>query len=171
MKNISDNDCRLLGFNPEINRPEDLIIKTFPIPPVIIRPTAKIDFLASSTMEDSMTLKISDIIKANTRIRKQLDKESLTGEESKYNLDNHHLLQYHVATYFDNESVSLPKSEYKTGGKPSKSVSDRIKGKTGRVRSNLMGKRVDFSGRSVITSDPNIDIDEVGIPEKWLLEI
>jgi DNA-directed RNA polymerase II subunit RPB1 len=165
MKNISDNDCRLLGFNPEINRPEDLIIKSFPIPPVIIRPTAKIDFLASSTMEDSMTLKISDIIKANTRIRKQLDKESLTGEESKYNLDNHHLLQYHIATYFDNESVALPKSEYKTGGKPSKSVSDRIKGKTGRVRSNLMGKRVDFSGRSVITSDPNIDIDEVGIPE------
>merc|ERR1711871_40842 len=105
------------------------------------------------------------IIKANTRIRKQLDKESLTGEESKYNLDNHHLLQYHIATYFDNESVALPKSEYKTGGKPSKSVSDRIKGKAGRVRSNLMGKRVDFSGRSVITSDPNIDIGEVGIPE------
>lgn len=166
LKNISDTDCRLLGFNPELNRPEDLIIKTFPIPPVIIRPTAKIDFLASSTLEDSMTLKISDILKANIRIRKQLDKESLTGEESKYNLDNHHLLQYHVATYFDNESVSLPKSEYKTGGKPSKSVSDRLKGKAGRVRSNLMGKRVDFSGRSVITSDPNIDIDEVGIPEK-----
>merc|ERR1711871_969657 len=165
LKNISDNDCRLLGFNPELNRPEDLILNSFPIPPVIIRPTAKIDFLASSTLEDSMTLKISDIIKANIRIRKQLDKESLTGEESKYNLDNHHLLQYHVATYFDNESVSLPKSEYKTGGKPSKSVSDRIKGKTGRVRSNLMGKRVDFSCRSVITSDPNIDIDEVGIPE------
>ena len=136
LKNISDTDCRLLGFNPELNRPEDLIIRNFPIPPVIIRPTAKIDFLASSTMEDSMTLKIADIIKANTRIRKQLDKESITGEESKYNLDNYHLLQYHVATYFDNESVALPKSEYKTGGKPSKSVSDRIKGKTGRVRSN-----------------------------------
>merc|ERR1711871_904247 len=166
LKNISDNDCRLLGFTPELNRPEDMILNTFPVPPVIIRPTAKIDFLASSTLEDLMTLKISDIIKANIRIRKQLDKESLTGEESKYNLGNHHLLQYHVATYFDNESVSLPKSEYKTGGKPSKSVSDRLKGKAGRVRSNLMGKRVDFSGRSVITSDPNIDIDEVGIPEK-----
>jgi DNA-directed RNA polymerase II subunit RPB1 len=166
LKNISDTDCKLMGYNPELNRPEDLIIKSFPIPPVIIRPTAKIDFLASSTLEDSMTLKISDILKANIRIRKQLDKESITGEESKYNLDNHHLLQYHVATYFDNESVSLPKSEYKTGGKPSKSVSDRLKGKGGRVRANLMGKRVDFSGRSVITSDPNIDIDEVGIPEK-----
>ena len=166
LKNISDTDCKILGFNPLINKPENLIIKAFPIPPVIIRPTAKIDFLASSTLEDAMTLKISDILKSNIRIRKQLDKESLTGEESKYSLDNHHLLQYHVATYFDNESVSLPKSEYKTGGKLSKSVSDRLKGKGGRVRTNLMGKRVDFSGRSVITSDPNIDIDEVGIPEK-----
>lgn len=166
LRNVSDTDNYLLGFNPKKCHLEDLIIKNFPIPPVIIRPTAKIDFLASSTMEDSMTLKIADIIKTNIRIRKQMNRISMSNDGTELNQDNLNLLQYHIATYFDNESVSLPRSEFKTGGRPVKSVSDRIKGKAGRVRSNLMGKRVDFSGRSVITSDPNINIDELGIPLK-----
>ena len=76
------------------------------------------------------------------------------------------MLQYHVATYFDNESVSLQRTEFKTGGRPTKSISDRIKGKAGRVRSNLMGKRVDFSARTVITPDPNLGAQELGIPMK-----
>jgi DNA-directed RNA polymerase II subunit RPB1 len=160
---ITDGDVDLLGFSNNAH-PKDLIIKNFPIPPIIIRPTAKIDLLASSTTEDSLTLKIADIIKANERIRKQHHKEIVTGEESKYSGDAVNLLQFHVATYFDNENLSLPKSEYKTGGKPTKSISKRIKSKGGRIRGSLMGKRVDFSGRSVITSDPNIDIDQVGVP-------
>ena len=164
LRNVSDVDCFLLGFNPKEARPEDLIIVRFPIPPVCIRPTAKIDFLASSTMEDSLTLKIADIINSNIRVRSQMNKSSQ--DISIAEMDTNTLLQYHIATYFDNESASLPKSEFKTGGKPTKSISDRIKAKEGRIRYNLMGKRVDFSARSVITSDPNINIDQVGIPLK-----
>ena len=171
LRNLSDNECFLLGFNPLISRPEDLIIDKFPIPPVVIRPTAKIDFMQSSTMEDSLTLKIADIINANKRVRAQLDKDTVTDELNSYNQDISNLLQYHIITYFDNESITLPKSEFKTGGKPTKSISERIKGKTGRVRSNLLGKRVDFSARSVITSDPYIDIDQVGIPKKIAMEL
>lgn len=171
LKNLADNDCFLLGFNPKVSRPEDLIIEKFPIPPVIIRPTAKIDFMQSSTMEDSLTLKIADIIVSNKRVRSQLEKETVTNELSTYPQDISTLLQYHIATYFDNESISLPRSEFKTGGKPTKSISERIKGKTGRIRSNLNGKRVDFSARSVITSDPYINIDEVGIPKKIAIEL
>ena len=86
-------------------------------------------------------------------------------DSSSSNLDDlFTLLQYHLAIYFDNDSSSLPKSEFKAGNRPIKSISDRIKSKEGRIRTNLMGKRVDFSARSVITSDPYIDIDEVGIP-------
>nr|QFG74671.1 MAG: RNA polymerase Rpb1, domain 5 [Megaviridae environmental sample] len=158
--NISDTDCYLLGFNPELSKPHDLILTRFPIPPVSIRPTAKIDFMSASTMEDSLTLKIADIVTSNNRVRNQLNKDK------DLNFDTHTLLQYHIATYFDNESASLPKSEFKTGNKPTKSISDRIKAKGGRVRNNLMGKRVDFSGRSVITSDPNISIEQVGVPLK-----
>ena len=171
LRNISDVDCFLLGFNPKVSRPEDFICIRFPIPPVNIRPTAKIDFMASSTMEDSLTLKIADIISNNIRIRNQIDKEMLGSDLTSYNQDIHTLLQYHMCTYFDNECVTLPKSEFKASGKPTKSISERIKGKAGRVRSNLMGKRVDYSARSVITSDPYIGIDEVGIPKRVAMDL
>jgi DNA-directed RNA polymerase II subunit RPB1 len=171
LKNLSETDCYLLGFNPKMQLPIDLIITQFPIPPVIIRPTAKVDFMSAATMEDALTLKISDIITANKRVRQQQEKETVHNELSTYNQDIFNLLQYHVATYFDNESVSLPRTEFKTGGRPTKSISDRIKGKGGRIRSNLMGKRVDFSARSVITSDPYIDIDQVGVPKKIAMEL
>ena len=171
LRNISDEDSRLLGFNPEISRPEDFICVRFPIPPVIIRPTAKIDFLASSTMEDSLTLKIADIITWNTRIRNQNEKAMSGVDLTSFNENMQSLLQYHCATYFDNETLNLPKADFKASNKPIKSISERIKGKAGRVRANLMGKRVDFSARSVITSDPYIDIDEVGIPKRVAMDL
>jgi DNA-directed RNA polymerase II subunit RPB1 len=158
LRNISDMDAHLLGFNVDDSRPEDLIMTRFPVPPVIIRPTAKIDFMASATHEDSLTLKIADIINSNIRVRTEMNKDSNAQGDAIT------LLQYNVATYFDNDSASLPRSEFKTGGRVVNSISDRIKGKDGRVRLHIMGKRVDFSARSVITSDPYIDIDMVGMP-------
>jgi DNA-directed RNA polymerase II subunit RPB1 len=139
LRNLSETDCYILGFNPKMARPEDLIIDKFPIPPVIIRPTLKIDFMQASTMEDSLTLKIADIINSNKRVRAQMEKEAVSDEISTYNQDIYNLLQLHVIQYFDNESISLPKSEFKTGNRPTKSISERIKSKEGRVRSNLMG--------------------------------
>jgi DNA-directed RNA polymerase beta' subunit len=109
LRNVSDTDCLLLGFNPKSARPEDLIISQFPVPPVIIRPTSKIDFFASSTMEDSLTLKISDIVNANQRLRAQLDKETVDNDIANFSNTNHTLLQYQVAVFFDNESISLPR--------------------------------------------------------------
>jgi DNA-directed RNA polymerase II subunit RPB1 len=64
------------------------------------------------------------------------------------------LLQYHCATLIDNDMPGTPQSCYKNG-RPLKSIKARLKGKEGRIRGNLMGKRVDFSGRTVITPDPN----------------
>lgn len=160
LKNISDTDCMIMGLDPKKTRPESMVIKTFPVPPVQMRPSAKLDMMASSTMEDDLTHKLADIIKANLRIKKH--KETITEETAKYSNDHIHLLQYHVATYFDNETLAMPKSEQK--GKSIKSLSSRLKGKEGRLRGNLMGKRVDFSSRTVITSDPTIDINQLGVP-------
>jgi DNA-directed RNA polymerase II subunit RPB1 len=160
LRNISDVDAYILGFDSKKYRPEDMIIYIMPIPPVSIRPSAKINFMSSATREDSLTLKIAEVLNSNSRVRNEMNKEKGNIEDAQT------LLQYHVATYFDNNSTSLPTSEFKTGGLPIKSISDRIKGKEGRVRNNVMGKRVDFSGRSVITSDPNINIDEIGVPLK-----
>jgi DNA-directed RNA polymerase II subunit RPB1 len=170
-RNISNEDWRLLGFNPDLYRPEDLIISIFPVPPVAIRPSIRADFLASATYEDDLTHKLADIIKTNEKLRKQKEKELVSGEQSKYGNDLHNFLQYHVATYFENDKDSFLTSEQKVGGKKFKSISERLKGKPGRIRGNLMGKRVNFSARSVITSDPNLKLHELGIPRKVAMEI
>jgi len=73
------------------------------------------------------------------------------------------LLQYHVTTMINNSVPGLAVSQQK-GGRPIKSINARLKGKEGRIRGNLMGKRVDFSARTVITPDPNLPIDTVGVP-------
>jgi DNA-directed RNA polymerase II subunit RPB1 len=166
LKNVSDADCKIMGFDPKINRPENLIITVFPIPPVAIRPTIRRDAIASKSFEDSMTDKLADIIKRNMILRTNKEKSAMLNEEFKYNDSHHQALQYHIATYFNNETSILQKSEQKTGGRLYKSVSERLKGKQGRVRGNLLGKRTNFSGRTVITSNPDIGIDELGIPLK-----
>ena len=166
LANISDRDCLIMGIDPEKCRPEMMIHKVFPVPPVAVRPSTRADYLASSTAEDDLTHKLADIIKANLRIIRH--EESATEASAKYGQENVYLLQYHVATYFDNETLTLPKSEK---GKETRSISYRLKGKEGRIRGNLMGKRVDFSGRTVITSDPTIDINQLGVPIKIAMNI
>lgn len=126
LKNISDTDCRILGMDPTSSRPEMMVYKVFPVPPVAIRPSGRADYMASITMEDDLTLKLADIIKANSRIRKEKENEAKWDVVSKYTNDHIHLLQYHVATYFDNETLSIPKSEQK--GKQIKSIGSRLKG-------------------------------------------
>jgi DNA-directed RNA polymerase beta' subunit len=171
MKNISDLDYQIMGFDTSKARPEDMIIINFPIPPNAIRPAAKRDFLSTTSFEDTLTHKLSDIVKSNIKLRKLLDKETASGEDIKYSQDYIQHLQYHIATYYNNEEVPLPISQQKTGGRPIKSIAERISGKTGRIRQNLNGKRVEGSGRAVITSDPSIGIDEVGIPLKIAMSI
>lgn len=74
------------------------------------------------------------------------------------------LLQHAVITLMDNGKPGIPRANVNRSSRPVKSFSQRLKGKHGRIRGNLMGKRVDFSARSVITGDALIDIDELGVP-------
>lgn len=167
LKNVSDNDCRILGLDAEFSRPENMIHRVFPVPPVQVRPSVKADFMSSSTMEDDLTHKLADIIKANIRIRKY--KESLNENATRYGPDHAQLLQFHVATYYDNDTLALPKAEQRN--KVIKALSTRLKGKEGRIRGNLEGKRVDFSARTVITPDPSLGINELGVPVKIAMNI
>jgi DNA-directed RNA polymerase II subunit RPB1 len=165
-KLISDDDCRLMGLDPAKSRPEDMIIEKFPIPPVHIRPSVKTDLLASSSAEDTLNNKLADIIKANNMLAKYKDTNNINEvEQQKLKSELLACLQYNVAAYFDNDS-NLPKTEVKTCGRPVKSITERLKAKGGRIRNNLMGKRVNFCARSVITSDPNLSLDELGVPIK-----
>ena len=159
LKNISDNDCYVLGLDPTKNRPEDLIHTCFAVPPVQVRPTYRSDLMASTQSEDQLTVKLTEIVKANNRMKKQ---KSISDSTNEYYQDHVNYLQYHIATYIQNEGMALPASEHK--GIAIKSISERIKGKDGLIRMNLMGKRTNFSARTVITPDPTLAINELGVP-------
>jgi len=168
LSNISDDDCKILGFDPEIMRPEMMIHKIFPVSPVPVRPSSRLDQIASMTVIDDLTISLASIVKSTVRIRQQ--KEKMTEEqEEKHQKENIGLTQYNVAVYFDNENALLPKSEQK--GRQLKSLSQRLKGKEGRIRFNLMGKRVDFSARSVITPDPSLDLNQLGVPVRIAMSL
>lgn len=158
LSRISDEDCSLLGFNPEISRPENMILTYLLVSPPSVRPSVKTD--SGKVSDDDLTHKYNDIIKFNNNIS-DLDSSDFTKDE--YSNSNIKCLQYHVITLMDNSALK-EKAVHKNGGRPLKSYRDRVGGKEGRFRGTLMGKRVNGSGRSVITPDPTLSIDEVGIP-------
>ena len=162
---ITDEDCNLLGFSSTWCRPEWLICSVLPVPPPTVRPSVK-QGGDSQRMDDDLTHKLSDILQFNNGLKKKLVTE--TRQEIIDDWTNQ--IQYHVATLIDNELPGVNQSTHRSG-RPLKAIRQRLKGKEGRIRSNLMGKRVDFSGRSVITPDPNIDLDELGVPLKIAMNL
>ncbi|XP_054731469.1 DNA-directed RNA polymerase II subunit RPB1-like isoform X2 [Anastrepha obliqua] len=156
-RNISDEDCAYLGMDPQHCRPDWLLISVLPVPPLSVRPSVLI--YGSSRSHDDVTHKLADVIKANNELKKCIE----TGAADHLIRECSSLLQFHVVTLIDNEMPGLPRALQKSG-RPLKSIKSRLKGKEGRIRGNLMGKRVDFSARTVITPDPNLNIDQVGVP-------
>jgi len=166
LKNISDDDCKIIGLIPSRTRPEYMIHKTLLIPPMAIRPSAKGDFGGNSVMEDGLTHRLVDIIKFNYKLLKQ--KEMGNETLSKYSKDQATLLQYHIAAYFDKDLISTSKG---SDNDKHRSLAPGIKAKEGRIRGNLMGKRTDFTGRTVITSDPVIGNNELRVPVRMAMTI
>ena len=114
-----------------------------------------------------MTHKLADVVKANANLKRQ----EASGGAAHIISQFADLLQYHVSTFIDNEIPGLPQATVRSGSRPLKSLKQRLRGKEGRIRGNLMGKRVDFSARTVITPDPNLSIDEVGVPRSIALNM
>ena len=161
---ISDEDCNLLGFSSVWCRPEWLICSVFPVPPPAMRPTVKQG--DSQRMDDDLTHKLSEIVKYNNTLKNKIN--SFARKEI---IDDwYNMVVYHIITFIDNEQQGISQATHRSG-RPIKAIRQRLKGKEGRLRSNLMGKRVDFSARSVITPDPNIDLDQLGVPIKIALNL
>lgn len=154
LKNISDEDYSSLGFNIKQSHPKNMIFTILPVCPPQVRPSIIMD--ASLRSQDDLTHKFSEIVKVNNSLLKR-DLNQTVKEE----LVN--LIQFHVNTLIDNGIPGLPQATHRTG-RPIKSISQRLKAKEGRIRGNLMGKRVDFSARSVITADTTLNLDELGVP-------
>ncbi|MHB1952872.1 MAG: hypothetical protein ACYCOU_03905 [Sulfobacillus sp.] len=169
LKNISGRDCELLGYSPTMSRPDWMIWTVMPVPPPSMRPAVRQE--SGKLSEDHLTQKLNDIVKVNNDLKNLLEqqKETPAGgglEKLNANIDKFwQLLQYHVATYIDNDVSNIPKATNKAG-QQLKTLRQRMKAKNGRFRGNLMGKRVDYSGRTVVSPDVNISIDEVGIPQQ-----
>ncbi len=164
-KRISEEDMEIMGFNPRWNRPEWMICTVLPVPPPAVRPSIIEE--NGQRREDDLTHKLSEIIKTNNNILDRIRKEGSSEETIKIITM---VLQYHVFTLLDNQIPGLAPSQQRNGRKL-KSVSDRMKKKEGRIRGNLNGKRVDQSARTVITPDPYISIDELGVPVRIALNI
>ena len=161
---IIDDDLNLLAYDPVTARPEWFILQVLPVPPVTVRPSIILETGIRS--EDDLTHKMVDIIRVNQRLKES--KEAGTPPLIVQDLVD--LLQYHTTTYFDNEVSGIPQAHHRSG-RPLKTLTQRLKGKEGRFRGSLSGKRVDFSSRTVISPDPNLDLSEVGVPEQVAMKL
>jgi len=159
LKRVSDEDVSFMGFSPVYSRPDWMICQVMSVPPPAVRPSVKHD--AQQRSEDDLSHILVNIIKTNKTLQEKLQNNAPANVIDDWTT----VLQYYIATQVDNKIPGVA-SVAQRSGRPLKSIKDRLNGKGGRMRGNLMAKRVDFSARSVITADPNISIRELGIPMK-----
>ncbi|GLC35764.1 hypothetical protein PLESTM_000363300 [Pleodorina starrii] len=151
---IPDEDLDLLDIR---GRPEDLVVTHVAVPPVAIRPSVEMD---GASNEDDITMKLMQIIEVNNVLRQGLEK----GLPINNLMENWDFLQVQCAMLINSDLPGLP-AQFQMPGRPLRGFVQRLKGKQGRFRGNLSGKRVDFSGRTVISPDPNLQIYQVCVPQ------
>ena len=159
LRRMSDEDISFMGFNPIWSRPDSMICQAMAVPPPAVRPSVKHD--AQQRSEDDLSHILVNIIKTNKTLQEKIQNNAPANVIDDWTS----VLQYYVATQVDNKIPGVAAVAQRSG-RPLKSIKDRLNGKGGRMRGNLMAKRVDFSARSVITADPNISIQELGVPMK-----
>jgi DNA-directed RNA polymerase II subunit RPB1 len=166
-RRITDEDVAFMGFNPRWCRPDWMICSVLAIPPPQVRPSVVQE--NNQRSEDDLTHKLFEIIKTNKMLLAKMDAEGSKANKG-YIDELTNVLQYHIATLVDNQIPGVAPSAQR-GGRPLKSIQQRLGSKEGRIRYNLQGKRVEFSARSVITPDPNISIAELGVPIKIAMNL
>ena len=141
----------------------DLILQNLPVPPSSIRPRS----YGGGKREDDLTIHLCKIVKANNRLKELM---ACAGNHPDI-LQNWTILQQDITEYFDRNKNPVKQKQnlasVTSAGKNRTSIEERVRGKEGRVRGNLMGKRIEKTARSVISPDPWIDVDEVAIPLWW----
>ena len=151
------------AFMKSDNKPSDMILDVIPVIPPDLRPMVQLDGgrFATSDLNDLYRR----VINRNNRLKRLLDlgaPEIIVNNEKR-------MLQEAVDSLFDNGRRGRPVTG--PGNRPLKSLSDMLKGKQGRFRQNLLGKRVDYSGRSVIVVGPQLKLHQCGLPSQMALEL
>ncbi len=157
LEKVRNEDAELLGLDPEASRPEWMVATVLPVPPLAVRPPITLETGLKS--EDDLTHALVEIIRQNERLKHYL----ATSAPETMVEDSWIALQHMIAAYIDNELPNVFVLQHR-GGRPLKTLAQRLKGKEGRLRGNLSGKRVNYSARTVISPDPEISINEVGVP-------
>ncbi len=158
IEKIPEEDLKLLSYDLQRLRPEWFILTTLQVPPITIRPSITLESGIKS--EDDLTHKLVDVIRINLRLKDNID----AGAPQLIIEDLWDLLQYHITTYFDNDTAGVPPAKHRSG-RSLRTLVQRLKGKKGRFRYNLTGKRVNYAARSTIIPDPYLSINQVGVPE------
>jgi DNA-directed RNA polymerase II subunit RPB1 len=163
-KRISDEDVSFMGFSPVWSRPEWMICQVLQVAPPAVRPSVKHD--AQQRSEDDLTHIYSSIIKNNTDLAEKIENNA-SPNVIKQLVET---LQYLIAMIVNNK-IKGAEPMAQRSGRTMNCIMSRLNSKNGRIRGNLMGKRVDYSARSVITGDPNLSIRELGVPMKIAMNI
>lgn len=153
-----------MGLNKKTANPANMIIENLAVAPPPVRPSVAQS--GASRSEDDLTIAYKAIIQHNRYIRQSIANGANESQIKEFRKN----LQFHVATVMDNEISGTGTQKHKTG-KSIKAIRARLKGKEGRLRGNLMGKRVDFSARTVITPDPNLRLDQLGVPKEIAMNL
>ncbi|OYN87544.1 DNA-directed RNA polymerase subunit beta' [Parenemella sanctibonifatiensis] len=151
------------AFRDTTNAPSGMVLDAVPVIPPDLRPMVQLDGgrFATSDLNDLYRR----VINRNNRLKRLLDlgaPEIIVNNEKR-------MLQEAVDSLFDNGRRGRPVTG--PGNRPLKSISDMLKGKQGRFRQNLLGKRVDYSGRSVIVVGPQLELHQCGLPKAMALEL
>ncbi len=157
LEKLSDEDAEIFGLKQNFARPEWMVLTVMSIPPVTMRPSITLE--SGERSEDDLTHKLGDIVRINQRLFENIN----AGAPEIIIEDLWDLLQYHITTFFDNNVAQIPPARHRSG-QPLKTITERIKSKEGRIRHNLAGKRTNFSARTVISPDPRLKLNEVGVP-------
>jgi DNA-directed RNA polymerase II subunit RPB1 len=164
-RRMRNEDMQALGLDTTWARPEWFLVSVLPVPPLHVRPSVVMGGGAMSS-EDDLTHQIVNIVKGNIALKNSIS----NGEPNIIVEQFEQALQHNVSAFMDNEIRGLPQITQRSG-RPLKTLQQRLKGKEGRIRGNLMGKRVDFSARTVITADPNLGIQQVGVPRNVAMNL
>ena len=165
LRHITNEDCQALGFDPIRSHPRNMILEVLVVPPPCTRPAIYASEGSRSRGQNDLTVKLLDCLKRSIDVETMMngvhwrDFQNFTPDF----MERLARLQYEVFTLVNN-NVRGYKPANQRSSHTQKTLSDRLKGKEGRVRGNLMGKRVDFSARCVITPDPYFSCDRVGVP-------
>lgn len=160
LSSIQPEDLPIIWMDEDLCAPQNLIFTKFPVPPVCIRPTVASD---TGTTEDDLSISLLAIIARNNQLKESMSK----GGKIKDFEDQWDSLQSEITKFINGE---VPGSSFRDN-KPIKGIITRLKGKQGRFRGNLAGKRVEYSGRSVISPDPNLSVEQVGIPVEVAMQL